>query len=79
MTYVRNNFGNSTGDVVTVEMAKAAMEISDSRAKVGQQTTAEELAAEHAKALPGDPLDPKAMVDPITLAPVAAPAADPAP
>jgi hypothetical protein len=24
MTYVRNNFGNSTGDVVTVEMAKAA-------------------------------------------------------
>ena len=71
MTYVRNNFGNSTGDVVTVEMAKAAMEISAARAKVGQQTTAEELKAEHLKALPGDPLDPATMVDPITLIPVA--------
>jgi mono/diheme cytochrome c family protein len=79
MTYVRNNFGNSTGDVVTVEMAKAAMQISDSRAKVGQQTSAEELTAEHAKALPGTPLDPAALVDPLTLLPVAAPAADPAP
>ncbi len=71
MTYVRNNFGNSTGDVVTVEMAKAAMEISDKRAKAGQQVTAEELTADHLKALPGDALDPKSMVDPITLAPVA--------
>jgi mono/diheme cytochrome c family protein len=72
MTYVRNNFGNSTGDVVTVEMAKAAMDISAKRAKAGQQVNAEELAAQHVKNLPGDPLDPKAMVDPITLAPVAA-------
>lgn len=71
MTFVRNNFGNSTGDVVTVEMAKAAMEISAARAKAGQQLTAEELNAEHAKALPGDPLDPKALVDPLTLTPVA--------
>lgn len=71
MTYVRNNFGNSTGDVVTVEMAKAAMEISAARAKAGQQMTAEELNAEHAKALPGEALDPKIMVDPLTLAPVA--------
>ena len=78
MTYVRNNFGNSTGDVVTVEMAKAAMEISAARAKAGQQLTAEELTAEHLKALPGEPLDPKALVDPLTLAPVAAtPAAAP--
>ncbi len=74
MTYVRNNFGNSVGDVVTVDMAKAAMEISDSRAKAGQQVTGDELAADHLKALPGDVLDPKTMVDPITLAPVAAPA-----
>lgn len=72
MTYVRNNFGNSTGDVVTVEMAKAAMEISAARAKAGQQMTAEELNADHAKALPGEPLDPKALVDPISLVPVAA-------
>ena len=75
MTYVRNNFGNSTGDVVTVDMAKAAMEISAARAKAGQQMTAEELNADHAKNLPGEPLDPTSLVDPITLAPVAAPAA----
>ena len=73
MTYVRNNFGNSTGDVISAEMAKAAMGISDARAKKGQQVTADELAADHVKALPGEALDPKMMVDPITLAPVAAP------
>lgn len=72
MTYVRNNFGNSAGDVVTVEMAEAALEISGKRAKVGQQTTAEELAAEHLKPLPGEPLDPSTLVDPITLQPVEA-------
>jgi mono/diheme cytochrome c family protein len=72
MTYVRNNFGNATGDVVSVEMAKAAMEISAARTKAGQQVTKEELNAEHAKSLPGDPLDPKTMVDPLTLAPVTA-------
>ena len=75
MTYVRNNFGNSTGDVVTVEMAQSAMEISENRAKAGQQVTGEELAADHLKDLPGEPLDPKALVDPVTLAPVDAPAA----
>jgi mono/diheme cytochrome c family protein len=72
MTYVRNHFGNATGDVVSVEMAKAAMDISAKRAKVGQPMSAEELNADHAKSLPGDPLDPKLLVDPITLAPVAA-------
>ena len=70
MTYVRNNFGNSTGDVVTSDMAKAAVEISSKRAKVGQQVTADELKADHVKNLPGDALDPKSMVDPLTLAPV---------
>lgn len=71
MTYVRNNFGNSTGDVVTVEMANAALEISAARPKTGQQTTKEELDSAHAKALPGNPLDPKTLVDPLTLIPVA--------
>jgi mono/diheme cytochrome c family protein len=70
MTYVRNNFGNSTGDVVTVEMAKAAFDISAARAKSGQQTTLEELNSEHLKALLGVNLDPKTLVDPLTLAPV---------
>jgi mono/diheme cytochrome c family protein len=73
MTYVRNHFGNNTGDIVTVDMAKAAFTISAARPKTGQQITADELTADHLKPLPGSPLDPKAMVDPITLTPVRAP------
>ena len=72
MTYIRNNFGNSTGDVVSVEQAKAAIEISAGRADAGKQVTGEELAANHAKALPGDPVDPATMVNPITLEPAEA-------
>ena len=70
MTYVRNSFGNSTGDVVTVEMAQAALDISEARAKVGQPVTAEEIAADHMKMLPGDPLEPTTPVNPATLKPV---------
>jgi mono/diheme cytochrome c family protein len=73
MTYVRNNFGNSTGDVVTIDMAKAALEISAARKNAGQPVTGTELEADHKKNLPGDVLDPKAMLDPITLAPAKAP------
>lgn len=69
MTYVRNSFGNASGEVVTVEMAEAAMKISEARANAGKAVNGTELAADHAKALPGDPLDPAAMVDPSTLAP----------
>lgn len=72
MTYVRNNFGNKTGDVVTVEMAKAALDISGARKKAGQQVSGEELTADHLKSLPGNPLDPKTLVDPVTLQPAAA-------
>ena len=72
MTYVRNNFGNSVGDVVTVDMAKAAIEISGARKNVGKPVTGAELTADHVKALPGEVLDPKTMVDPLTLAPVQA-------
>jgi mono/diheme cytochrome c family protein len=75
MTYVRNNFGNATGDIVTVDMAKAAMEISEGRAKKGLQSDKAELDSDHAKPLPGDPLDPATLVDPITLQPAAAPEA----
>jgi mono/diheme cytochrome c family protein len=70
MTYVRNYFGNTAGDVITVAMVKEAVKISAARPKAGQQVTADELTADHLKALPGPVLDPKAMVDPITLAPV---------
>ncbi len=73
MTYVRNNFGNEKGDVVTVDMAKAAMEISAARKNAGQAVTADELTADHAKNLPGDPLDPTTLLDPITLEPAKAP------
>lgn len=70
MTYVRNHFGNTTGDVISVEMAKAAFEISAARPKAGQQTTAQELEADHLKPLPGSPLDAKDLVNPVTLLPV---------
>lgn len=72
MTYIRNNFGNSTGDVVTIDMAKAAMDISSKRANKGQMVTAAELESDHLKDLPGDKFDPKTMLDPITLEPVKA-------
>jgi mono/diheme cytochrome c family protein len=73
MTYVRNNFGNAVGDVVTTDMAKAAIEISAARKNAGKSATAAELTADHVKALPGDLLDPKTLLDPITLAPAKAP------
>lgn len=73
MTYVRNNFGNSVGDVVTTEMATAAIEVSAARKNAGKSVTSAELAASHVKALPGAVLDPKALLDPITLASAKAP------
>lgn len=73
MTYVRNNFGNAKGDIVTIDMAKAALEISAARKTAGQAVSAAELEADHLKNLPGEPLDPKTLLDPITLAPAKAP------
>jgi len=72
MTYIRNSFGNKTGDVVTKQMGAAALEISNARPKVGTAVNSEELAADHAKNLPGDVLDPTTMLDPITLEPAEA-------
>ncbi len=73
MTYVRNNFGNAKGDVISTEMAKAAIEISAARKNAGKSETAAELNADHVKALPGEVLDPKTMLDPINLTPAKAP------
>lgn len=70
MTYVRNGFGNSTGDVVSVEMAKNALDISSSREKAGQSVTAEEVRAAHSSMLAGAEVSPDIMVNPATLAPV---------
>ena len=72
MTYVRNNFGNATGDVVTTDMAKAALDASAARKDAGKSVNAAELAADHTKQLPGAPLDAKALLDPISLAPAKA-------
>jgi mono/diheme cytochrome c family protein len=70
MTYVRNSFGNSTGDIVTVEMATKAIEISGKREKAGQPATSAEIDAIHHQDLPGEKLDPKILVD-ATLKPAA--------
>ncbi len=80
MTYVRNHFGNTKGDVVTVEMAQNAMKISAARKKAGTQVTGEELTADHLKPLPGKEVAATTMVDPLTFEPApAAAAAVPAP
>lgn len=73
MTYVRNNFGNAVGDVVTTDMAKTAIEISGARKNAGNMTMGTELDADHAKTLPGEMLDPKTLLDPITLEAAKAP------
>lgn len=73
MTYLRNNYGNTVGDVVSPDMAKAAIDISAKRAKAGNAVTADELTADHVKTLPGAVLAPDTLVDPITLAPAKAP------
>lgn len=70
MTYVRNNFGNSTGDVVSVEMAKSALDVSAAREKAGQSVTSEEILAKHKVMLSGADISPEIMVNPATLAPV---------
>lgn len=70
MTYLRNSFGNSTGDIVTIEMAQAAIAASKGRENPGSSMTADELVAKHSIMLPGEPLDPKTKVDPKTLVPV---------
>ena len=72
MTYVRNSFGNSAGDVVTREMGAAALDISGKRANPGSPVTADELNSEHNKNLPGEALDPATMLDPMTLEPAEA-------
>jgi len=70
MTYVRNSLGNSTGDIVTVEMAKDAIAKSEERG-LGQQMTEEELKAKWTGNLSGEALDPATMLDAETWEPIA--------
>jgi hypothetical protein len=53
-------------------MGSAALEISNARPKVGTAVSADELNADHKKNLAGEALDPKMMLDPITLEPAEA-------
>jgi hypothetical protein len=53
-------------------MGAAALEISNARPKVGTAVSSDELDANHKKNLAGDSLDPKVMLDPITLEPAEA-------
>lgn len=71
MTYVRNSFGNTTGDVISAEMAKAAIDIAAARPNPNAYITSDEL-KQHEKDLPGEKIDPTILVDPITLEPVPA-------
>jgi len=64
MTFIRNNFGNATGDIVSEEMAANAIKISKERA--GSMTTSDELKANHMQMLQGAALDPALLVDPKT-------------
>jgi mono/diheme cytochrome c family protein len=69
MTYLRNDL-NDVGDIVTVEMAQAALEVYQSRGP-GKAMSASELKSAHMQPLPGDALDPEIVVDFATYQPVA--------
>jgi mono/diheme cytochrome c family protein len=71
MTYLRNDLGNAVGDVVSVDMAVNAFELSAARPNPGQPVTAEELDSDHAADLPGEQMDPEILVNPVNLQPVA--------
>jgi hypothetical protein len=71
MTFIRNSFGNTVGDVVTAEMAQAAIDLAGKRANPSAPVTAEEL-KQYEKDLAGEKMDPATLVDPITFKPVEA-------
>lgn len=72
MTFLRNELGNDVGDVVSIDMARNAFEISAARSNPLQPVTAEELDRDHAADLPGESVDPETLVNPVNLEPVAA-------
>ena len=70
LNFVRNSFGNQSDQLITIEMAQDALDTSKKRD--GGQMTAKELDANFNRDLNGAELDPKTLVDPKTLEPVAA-------
>lgn len=73
LTYLRNSFGNETGDVVTIEMASNAIAEYKKRgggAPVPPQVKVAELKSKYMVNLEGEPVDPSLKIDPETLEPV---------
>lgn len=70
LTYIRNSFGNESGDIVTIAMAEDAFKVSESRANVGQQVTQDELNADHRQNLQGAALSIETQVEKKTLLPL---------
>jgi len=68
LNYIRNNFGNKSDKLISLDMAQNAIDISKERN--GGQMTAKELNAKYNKDLEGAALDPDTQVDPKTLLPV---------
>lgn len=68
LNYIRNNFGNKNDQLITLEMAQNALDISKERN--GGAVNAKELNANYNKDLEGEALDPETLVDPKTLKPV---------
>lgn len=62
MTFLRNDLSNQVGDVITVEMAEAAIATYEKRGP-GKMMTQSELLGSYMNPLPGEPLDPETIVD----------------
>lgn len=67
LNYIRNNFGNKSDQLISVEMAQKAIDISKERN--GGQMTAGELNEKYNKDLEGTPIAPDTPVNPKTLLP----------
>lgn len=71
LNYIRTSFGNKSDNLISMDMAQNALDISAKRNETqsGQMTVAE-LNAGYNKDLEGEPVDPETLVDPKTLLPV---------
>lgn len=67
MTYLRNDL-NDVGDIITLEMAEAAIATYEKRGP-GKAMTQSELKASYMNKLPGEPLDPETIVEFATYLP----------
>lgn len=67
MTYVRNSFGNESGDVVTAEMAAHAFKLAEERSDPNAPVTKAELESKYLAPLEGESMDPSTMIDPVSF------------